>query len=289
MAKKQVRALRLAHVVYSHPDLERALSFLLDFGFVEEQRTPDRVYLRGYGSQPYLYVVEKSADAKRHFRGAYWQVDTLEDLEAAAARPGASPIEDIDAPGGGKIVTLQDPNGFRVGFVFGQQLRNSEGATAFLEKSDPVPNTALEKPRKGPFRRFKTGPSPVHKLGHYGFIVPGGKFESTLSFYKDLMNLKPTDAVFNPATGKDETCFCHIDLGPQYTDHHSFFVASGPEDRPATIHHSSYEVNDFDTQTLGHDWLRSKGWTNCWGIGRHVLGSQIFDYWYVTLALSLTL
>ena len=59
----------------------------------------------------------------------------------------------------------------------------------------------------------------------------------------------------------------------------SLFMAAGPDGPPAHVHHSSYEVNDFDTQTLGHDWLREKGWTNCWGIGRHVLGSQIFDYW----------
>ncbi|ETI25132.1 hypothetical protein G647_04504 [Cladophialophora carrionii CBS 160.54] len=280
MAIKQVRVVRLAHVVYQHPDLERALSFLFDFGFVEAHRTPERVYLRGYGTQPYIYVAEKSPDAKRHFKGAYWVVDTLADLEAAAAHPTASAVQDSEAPGGGKVVTLEDPNGFPVGFIFGQKLRESDGPAPPLEKTDPIPNLALEKPRKGTFRRFKTGPSAIHKLGHYGFIVPASKFESTLSFYKSLINIKPTDAVYNPATGKDETCFCHIDLGQQYTDHHSFFVAAGPEGRPPFIHHSSYEVNDFDTQTLGHDWLRSKGWTNCWGIGRHVLGSQIFDYWF---------
>ncbi|OAL34911.1 hypothetical protein AYO20_05872 [Fonsecaea nubica] len=280
MTGKRVRVVRLAHVVYQHPDLEKALTFLFDFGFVEEHRTPDRVYLRGYGSQPVVYVAERSPDNKRHFLGGYWVVDSLQDLETAAARPGASPIQDSDAPGGGKVVTVEDPNGYKVGFVYGQKLRESDGPVPPLEKTEPISNTAIQKPRKGTFRRFKPGASPVHKLGHYGFIVPGSKFESTLSFYLDLINLKPTDAVFNPDTGKDETCFCHIDLGPEYTDHHSFFVASGPEGRPVFVHHSSYEVNDFDTQTLGHDWLRDKGWTNCWGIGRHVLGSQIFDYWF---------
>jgi hypothetical protein len=54
-----------------------------------------------------------------------------------------------------------------------------------------------------------------------------------------------------------------------------------PGDKPAHVHHTSFEVNDFDSQTIGHDWLRSKKWTNCWGVGRHILGSQIFDYWYV--------
>jgi hypothetical protein len=27
-------------------------------------------------------------------------------------------------------------------------------------------------------------------------------------------------------------------------------------------------------------WLLRKGYTPSWGIGRHILGSQIFDYWY---------
>jgi hypothetical protein len=44
-----------------------------------------------------------------------------------------------------------------------------------------------------------------------------------------------------------------------------------------------FEMHDFDTQVLGHDWLRSKGYANCWGVGRHIMGSQIFDYWYVSL------
>jgi hypothetical protein len=26
--------------------------------------------------------------------------------------------------------------------------------------------------------------------------------------------------------------------------------------------------------------LLQKKYENCWGVGRHVMGSQIFDYWY---------
>ncbi|KAK5057618.1 hypothetical protein LTR84_011618 [Exophiala bonariae] len=282
MAIEKVRVIRLAHVTYQHPDLEKALSFLLDFGFVEQYRSANRVYLRGYGQQPFIYVAEQSPDSKRHFVGGAWVVDRLQDLETAASKPGASSIQDSDAPGGGKIVTLTDPNGFKLEFVHGQELREGNGSELHLEqKPAQLPsNTVVQKPRKGTFRRFKQGASPVHKLGHYGFVVPGSKYESTLSWYLDLINLKPSDAVFNPQTGKDETVFNHIDLGQEYTDHHSLFFAVGPEEAPVHVHHSSYEVNDFDTQTLGHDFLRFKGWTNCWGIGRHVLGSQIFDYWF---------
>ncbi|KAL1629784.1 hypothetical protein SLS56_005307 [Neofusicoccum ribis] len=278
----KVRVVRLAHVRYQHPDMEWALAFLQDFGFVDELRGTDEVYLRGYGIQPYVYVAEKSPDAKRHFKGGFWVVDSIAELEKAASHPKASPIREIDAPGGGKIVTIEDPNCFLVGFVFGQNLRqfgDSDSAIQ-LERTPPTPNTANSKLRKGTYRRFEKGPSPVHKLGHYGFMLPPAKYDETKQFYTDLMNITPTDSVFDPSTGKDETCFMHIDLGPDFTDHHSFFLGVDPQAAAAYVHHSSYEVNDFDTQTLGHDWLRSKGWTNCWGVGRHVLGSQIFDYWF---------
>ncbi|KAJ0383056.1 hypothetical protein COL922a_011257 [Colletotrichum nupharicola] len=38
--------------------------------------------------------------------------------------------------------------------------------------------------------------------------------------------------------------------------------------------------NLIPSDFLGHDWLRHRGYENCWGVGRHIMGSQIFDYWY---------
>lgn len=75
------------------------------------------------------------------------------------------------------------------------------------------------------------------------------------------------------------TVFCHLDLGDELVDHHCFFLGAGPK---AHVHHSSFEVHDYDTQNLGHQWLAQKGYTSVWGVGRHVLGSQIFDYWWDT-------
>ena len=58
-------------------------------------------------------------------------------------------------------------------------------------------------------------------------------------------------------------------------------------DFSAQVHHSSFEVHDIDAQGVGHQWLEEHGWTNCWGIGRHILGSQIFDYWFAILHFDL--
>ncbi|EWZ94047.1 hypothetical protein FOWG_04428 [Fusarium oxysporum f. sp. lycopersici MN25] len=51
----------------------------------------------------------------------------------------------------------------------------------------------------------------------------------------------------------------HLDLGERLSDHHRLFfslTASGERDH---LHHTSYEVEDFDTQLLGHSLLASKG------------------------------
>ena len=39
------------------------------------------------------------------------------------------------------------------------------------------------------------------------------------------------------------------------------------------------EVEDFDALMAGHDHLAKGEYDHHAGVGRHVLGSQIFDYW----------
>ncbi|PNP79737.1 hypothetical protein FNYG_06830 [Fusarium nygamai] len=298
---EKIQVVRLTAVHYQHPDLDRVSTFLRDFGLVEVLREDKRIYFGGYGSDPYLYIAEQSPNARRAFLGGIWAVGSFDDLIKAAAKPNASAIVDAEGPGGGKKVVIIDPNGFPITFIHGQALNHPQGdlATRALDKVAPVANQAMEKPRQGRFLRFSKGPSPVHKLGHYGYIVPKDDFKETYRWYTSLINIVPSDSVYNPETGEDSTCFMHIDLGETFTDHHastfipqdcldiltsvkSLFLGANPTNQKAFVHHSSFEVNDLDAQALGHNWLAEKGYTNCWGIGRHVLGSQIFDYWFDT-------
>ena len=222
MALEKIRVTSLAHIHYQHPDLEKAVAFFSDFGFIEAHRDATKIYLRGCGAQLYIYVAEQSPDDKRHFIGAYWVVASLEELQKAAAYRNASQIRDNVGYGNGKVVTTKDPNGFIVGFLYGQTLRTPtiDELRLNLETSVPTPNSVAKKLRKGNTRRFRRGPSPVYKLGHYGIIVPKDRYEETLNWYTTILNLKPTDAIFDPQTNKEVTCFAHIDLGADYTDHH---------------------------------------------------------------------
>ncbi|KAK4171010.1 hypothetical protein QBC36DRAFT_340780 [Triangularia setosa] len=76
--------------------------------------------------------------------------------------------------------------------------------------------------------------------------------------------------------GVDVTVFFRLDRGTEFVDHHCFFF-EGPK---MHVHHSSFKTHDFDAQVLGYDWLRHNGYTNCWDVRRHVIDSQIFDYWF---------
>ena len=102
-----------------------------------------------------------------------------------------------------------------------------------------------------------------------------------LKFYTTNFNIVPSDCVFAETNGKRQivTIFAHLDLGESLVDHHCFFLNANPT---AHVHHSSFEVHDYDTQNLGHQWLAKKGYKSVWGVGRHILGSQIFDYWWDT-------
>jgi hypothetical protein len=119
---------------------------------------------------------------------------------------------------------------------------------------------------------FKKAPAPIYKLGHVGMCVTG--FPTQFEFYTTHFNFFPSKLIHNDSSDVFNT-FCRLDRSDELVDHHCFFFAS-PKFH---IHHSSFETHDFDTQVLGHGWLRHKGHGLSWRVGRHIMGSQIFDYW----------
>lgn len=279
-AVEKITLVRLAHVYYTHTNLSREQQFLTDFGFtpishLNAGQADETIYYRGYGTEPFVYCATKG-EKEDAFGGAAFVVESRKDLELAARSiPSASAIWEMkDAPGGGECVTVRDPvDGFKVHLVHGQAQREMDGDYRQREFNFPT-----EKHRSAnKFQRFQKGPAQVHKLGHFGLAVT--HFPTTLHFWTTYFNLKPSDILSDPSSGADITAFLHLDRGLELVDHHCFFFFQAPASH---VHHSSFEVWDFDTQVLGHDWLVKKGYENCWGVGRHVLGSQIFDYWYDT-------
>ncbi|OOQ89749.1 oxidoreductase [Penicillium brasilianum] len=272
--QSRIQLLKTAFVVYNHENLDKAKAFFLDFGFdVAFEKPGEEIYFKGYGSEPYIYVARKAKTSS--FGGAGYVVDSLADFEKALKVPGASAVIQLEPnAGGGQQITLTDPFGHKVHLIWGWQEKRPEAMK--LEKL--VVNYEDEKPRKGRFQRFRPGPAPVHRWGHYGVTYPEGQYQTIYDWYTQTLSLAVSDIVFKG--DKPTTCFLHIDRGVEYTDHHAFFFKKAKPGESLNVAHAAFEVHDFDIQQLGHNYLTSKGHKICWGVGRHVLGSQVFDYWF---------
>jgi hypothetical protein len=85
----------------------------------------------------------------------------------------------------------------------------------------------------------------------------------------------PTDVQYLE-DGSPMLTFFRLDLGATPADHHTVVIVGGLESR---YEHSAWEVQDLDALGQGQQVMHAAGHAHLWGIGRHVLGSQLFDYW----------
>ncbi|KAI1340072.1 Glyoxalase/Bleomycin resistance protein/Dihydroxybiphenyl dioxygenase [Xylariaceae sp. FL0016] len=277
----KVQLARIGHVYFEHRDLGEFSTFSKDWGFIETKRTEDKIWYRGYGKDPYVYVACKAKDGVPKFGGPAFVAKSQEDFDKAAALPGATPSSLADAPGGGKMITFSRSDDTKFHVIYGQTEREVDGPppSATHENQGPY-NGPYEKPRKGNFQRYREGPALVHKLGHFGQVYRD--FDTELEWYTSNFNLVPSNVLYHwDFSNIDVLTFMHLDLGKEYSDHHVMFMQRAPPElKKSYMHHTSYEVADFDTQLIGHEYLAKKGWESVWGVGRHILGSQIFDYWH---------
>src|SRR2546423_8488767 len=96
---QMIKVKDLAYGRLRSPDLDAAEEFLTHFGMIRAARTPTALYMRGTDPMHHLHVTEKG-DAR--FIGlAYYAADE-DDLRRVAKAPGASAVESIDEPGGGR-------------------------------------------------------------------------------------------------------------------------------------------------------------------------------------------
>ncbi|KAL4889567.1 Glyoxalase/Bleomycin resistance protein/Dihydroxybiphenyl dioxygenase [Aspergillus ambiguus] len=274
----RINLVRITHVFYTHREIDAAHQFMLDFGFQKVKRVGKDIYYRGTSSEPFIYCARQGEEDA--FRRATFVVESKSDLVAATKLPRATWIYDLgDAPGDRRCVTFYNPiDEFLFHLIHRQKPNLSEKVLPQLPFNFINIQTFFkptDKHRAGNrTQRFAKGPAPVHKLGHFRMCVTD--FTRSLEFYTTHFNFKPSDLVHD-STERDITAFLHLDRGREFVDHHCFFLFEGPKSH---VYHSSFETHDFDTQVLGYDWLRSKGYENCWGVGRHIIGSQIFDYWF---------
>ena len=249
------------------PDLDKMEKFLTDFGMVRSARTDTALYMRGTDPGQYLHVTELGDPA---FVGMAFDATSEDDLHKISELEGASDVEDIDAPGGGKRVILDDPDGKKIEIVWGiEDLEPLEVREVFEF------NSGSQRRRVGPIVRSAPRPSQIKRMGH--IVIACNDFAGCDKFYHETLGMLSSDILHdNDDESIAKAHFLRCNRGQKYVDHHTVLIT---DQGKSDLGHTAYEVEDWNDLTVGHYHLDSQGYEHQNGVGRHILGSQIFDYW----------
>jgi catechol 2,3-dioxygenase-like lactoylglutathione lyase family enzyme len=263
--KPLIKVAGLAWLEFEKPDLDRAERFLADFGFTVADRTPETLLLRGRWASSACLVVRRGP--RPRFAGAAFQAGERADLDRLARGAGGT----VTAHWGGHGVLLRDPSGFPVRVVHGVP------ELPALPERAPLPlNFGPALVRANAAQRAPRGAAEIQRLGHV--VLGTTRFGAALDWYLGTLGLIVSDFLY--LDGQRERgpvmAFIRCDQGSVPTDHHTLAMLLQPH---TGYVHSAYQVTDLDEVAAGGEYLRERGYRHAWGIGRHIQGSQIFDYW----------
>lgn len=263
-----IRVADIAWLEFDKPDLVRAEAFARAFGFGIALHDPQELHLRGTAAGSPCVILRRGQ--RTRFAGLALRAADEVDVLRLADKTGAG-VHRLPDSIGGVGVSLTDPSGMAVSVVAGlhtlpalpeqqPQLRNAGTAAARLN--------ATVRPLRVPAR--------VQRLGHV--VLQSTTYLQTLNWYLDTFGMIVSDFLFFPGQRHrgPAMSFIRCDRGTTPTDHHTLALALGPANRYV---HSAYEVSDLDALAAGGEYLNERGYFRSWGIGRHIQGSQLFDYW----------
>jgi hypothetical protein len=258
----------LAWLEFEKPELVRAEAFAHAFGFATVLRTATELQLRGTDPGAPCVIIRRGLTTR--FSGMAFQAQDEADLLRLANATGAStrPLPDTI---GGQTVDLVDPSGIPVHVVAGTHLLDR-----LPTQTAHTLNFGRELNRVNAAQRPPRTPARVQRLGHV--VLQSTKYVAALDWYLHNLGMIVSDFLFFPGQ-RDRgptMSFIRCDRGSMPADHHTLAMALGPSNRYI---HSAYQVSDLDALAAGGEYLKDHGYQRSWGIGRHIQGSQIFDYW----------
>jgi catechol 2,3-dioxygenase-like lactoylglutathione lyase family enzyme len=258
----------LAWLEFDKPDLERAELFARAFGFTASMRTADQLLLRGIDAGAPCVIIRRGGRSR--FTGAAFRAGDATDVLRLADATGNT-VTRLPESLGGVAVELVDPSGVLVRVV------SDTDELAPLPGQRPLTvNVGHGAVRTNATQRPPREPAKVQRLGHV--VLQTTRYATTLNWYLKHLGLIVSDFLYY--TGQRERgpvmSFIRCDRGGVPTDHHTLALVLGPANRYV---HSAYQVADLDALAAGGEYLREQGYQRSWGVGRHIQGSQIFDYW----------
>jgi catechol 2,3-dioxygenase-like lactoylglutathione lyase family enzyme len=242
------------HLVISVPILAEAEHFYRSFG-LDVRRNGDRLDLYCFG-HPHCWVSLYEAGRRKKLEyiryGAHEQGVQAIRERVAAAGWGAQPHPLGDKSG----IWLSDPDGTRLQIAAAPKVSPSAKCT-------PGVAQAGLSGRGAPSRSQVQTVRPLY-LSHALFFT--SDVPRMVRFSLQVLGLRLSDHA------GEGIAFMH---GASGSDHH--LVAFAKSTAPG-LHHSSWSVPSLDDVGQGSEQMRSAGYAEGWGVGRHVLGSNYFYY-----------
>jgi catechol 2,3-dioxygenase-like lactoylglutathione lyase family enzyme len=257
----------LAWLEFEKPDLDRAETFAHAFGFATAAKSAGEVQLRGAHAGSPAVIVRRGHRSR--YAGAAFKAADSRDLVRLADATGAR-VTSLPESIGGLVVDLRAPDGAGVRVVSETHVLpalETQAAHAFNMGDVSRVNATQRPPR---------APATVERLGHV--VLQSTRYVESLDWYLQHLGLIVSDFLYYEGQRErgPTMSFIRCDRGSEPADHHTLAMALGPSDKYV---HSAYQVADLDALAAGGEYLLDQGYDRSWGIGRHIQGSQIFDYW----------
>ena len=242
-------------IVFTVPDLAPALAFYTAFG-MNLQRAGQQldIYTHGHTHCWMSVIANGQPKALQYLSfGIYAQDEAafrqkIERLGIGCAAPAV-----LDTSG----LWLKTPDGTPIQLIVADKVSPSQKSPRREPTGQPRQDA------NAPMRSQATQVLP-RWLSHVLLFSPD--VSGMVTFSEEVLGLRLSDR------SGGLVAFMHT---PHGSDHHLFaFVQSSG----AGLHHTSWDVGSLDDVGAGSEQLRTAGFTEGWGVGRHVLGSNYFYY-----------
>jgi catechol 2,3-dioxygenase-like lactoylglutathione lyase family enzyme len=242
-------------VVFTVPDIDVAEKFYTAFGMhVKRMGQQLDIYTHGHPHCWMSVMANGKPKALQYLSFGIYADDEAAFAKLIAAKAIACEPHPL-APQGG--LWLRSPDGTAMQLLVAPK----------VSPNSKTPASPLTPPARGTAAApMRTKVSQVHPRWLSHVLVFTADVSRMIDFCSDALGLRLSDR------SVDIVAFMHT---PHGSDHHllAFVGSAGPG-----LHHTSWDVGRLDDVGEGSEQLRKAGYSEGWGLGRHVLGSNYFYY-----------
>ena len=256
LRRKDTTAVHSLHrFVFSVPDLKAAIDFYDGFGLdVREVEGRADLYTLGHRHR-WASIYQRPGPKQLEYVSFGIYADDLDALVQRLVQMGVAttpPHALVDEQG----IWIRDPDGTPVQIVGAPQVSPAAKSVASVPAVVPGRGAAPS--------RSAAGVVHPRRLSH--ILLFSSDVLRSVRFYTETLGLRLSDR------SGEVIAFLH---GAHASDHH--MLAFAKSDGPG-LHHSSWDVANFDDVGLGMQQMADRGHAHGWGVGRHVIGSNYFRY-----------